>query len=689
MLKTPMIGMKDQSDPIFYLTEQAEKGRLLILVDDLTQSADKIDLSLLNTIEADVVVASQYPIEGYGIIDVTKRENMLTTADCRKLFLQERYPDNSSEKISKEEIISLDRILNEKTAYHYFVIKRLGAIARENGLSVNELEMKLDKEGFRIFDTQDNHLNDEISKLFQINKLPGQQKKILSVICYFPELLLGLSQWAKWLKEAYNMTREECHKQLTKLADNFWLIKENDLIRVHLVVAVAIQDEIPADNLVKIKLVQYVYYKANKFEIDDRIDWHILAIELFKISLKLLRIQDAKVSHIQQELLLYGLQNYWLYFLEESLCFLNDIDKQYNMNCTIHAYILSNMGDIESRIGMIDTAQTHYKEAVRLYRQKNRNLDLAHTLKRLGDVKVRQSQFKCAESYYEYADRLYFKEDYPLGRAIIKLVKGNLYSITGEIVSSMKNYKDAEQFFKLKNLDLELANTLKSKGDLEYRIGKEKEAENDFQEAERLFYKVRDNTGLANTLISRGRLEHRFGKSSEALDHYNKAKDLYKLGQDYLGIANALRGIGDVTEDYESANTFYDSALILYEKVKDQLGKANTSKSKGDLAMRMGKSDNAYNCFKQAEELYQQENCNLGRANTLLSMGDRENVLGNYQAAESLYSEAQELYHNEQDSLGLGNIKKSREILEKKQEYKHEANRRFFGLMRKYKKETK
>jgi hypothetical protein len=251
MLKTPMIGMKDQYDPVFYLIEQAGKGKLLILVDDLTQSADKIDLSLLDSIEAVVVVASQYPIAGYSIIDVTKKENMLTTADCRKLFLQERYPDNSSEEISKEEIISLDRILNEKTASHYFVIKRLGAIARENGLSANELEMKLDKDGFRIFDTQENSLNDEISKLFQINKLPDQQKEILSVICYFPELLLGLNQWAKWLKVACNMTREECHKQLTKLTDNFWLIKENDLIRVYSVIAVAIQKEIPADNLVK------------------------------------------------------------------------------------------------------------------------------------------------------------------------------------------------------------------------------------------------------------------------------------------------------------------------------------------------------------------------------------------------------------------------------------------------------
>jgi tetratricopeptide (TPR) repeat protein len=184
-------------------------------------------------------------------------------------------------------------------------------------------------------------------------------------------------------------------------------------------------------------------------------------------------IHDEKISHMQ-ELLLYDLQNYWLYFLEESLSFLDDIDKRYNMNSAIHAYILSNRGDIENRIGMIDAAQTHYKEAVRLYRQRNRNLDLAHTLKRLGDVKVRQSQFKCAESYYENADRLYFKEDYPLGRAIIKLVKGNLYSRTGEIDSSMMNYKDAEQFFRIEKQDLELANTLKSKGDLEYRIGKEK-----------------------------------------------------------------------------------------------------------------------------------------------------------------------------------------------------------------------
>ncbi|MDR0896524.1 MAG: tetratricopeptide repeat protein [Oscillospiraceae bacterium] len=611
MLMTPMDTKPQDADTVQFLIRQAESGRLLILIDDRSQTTQAIDLSPLKPIHATIVLASRKPCPGYTTVDVAEPSNLLSADDCRELYLRERYSMQTRPELSEEETQRLDDILDYRAARHYLVVQRLGAIARDGVMSVSRLEQELDEKGFNLHDADAQQLDEEIHKLYRIEDVDETKQRLLSAISAFPALALPQAQWGEWLCKYVELEPMECIIQLTALKNGTWLIAEGDLLKMHLIVAQSVAGQKPPALGLVLAMVGEVYYKAQQLRRDDRYHWHTLALSLFYTATELLRINDDTLCRLQKQLINH-MYNYWQYYSVESLQLLREISKNHQ---DIDANTLHGMGDLEITLGQIEAAQEHYAQAEQLYRQEQNNLGLANTLLSMGDLESRLGQIEAAQKHYAQAEQLYRQEQVNLG----------------------------------------LANTLKSMGDLENRLEQIEAAQQHFAQAEQLFRQEQDNLGLANTLHRIGVMERKLEQIEAAQQHFAQAEQLYLQEQDNLGLANTLFSMGDLERrlgQIEAAQRHFAQAEQFYRQEQDNLGLANTLHRMGVMESSLEQIEAAQRHFAQAEHLYRQEQFSLGLANTLRSMGDLEKSINNYIAACMLYETAVKLYQQERDPMG-------------------------------------
>jgi len=245
MLNTPLSGKEQDEVPIQFLIRQAETGKLLILIDDISKRSEAIDLSCFDCVNASIVLASRKPCDGYTLIDVGDKQNILSLGELRELFLRACYQNQPYPELNEAEYDSLHHILEERAARHYLVVQRLGAIAYDYVLLPSELDKLLNENGFELFTNDEQKLDEEICKLYPIEQLTDTQINMLSALCVFSGQSVSLSTWAKWLSSDVNLNEYDCRRELNKLRKLAWLCGTNDVLYLHQIVSEAILRYVP------------------------------------------------------------------------------------------------------------------------------------------------------------------------------------------------------------------------------------------------------------------------------------------------------------------------------------------------------------------------------------------------------------------------------------------------------------
>jgi len=312
MLSTPLIGKPVDEPPVAFLIRRAEAGRLLILIDDISKTSKTIKISDLDSVNATVVVASRKPCRGYKAIDVADESNMISLDECCELYLRVRYLDQEVPVLSESDSITLNRILEKRAAKHYLVAQRLGAIARDGLLSPAKLEQLLEKKGFNLTHAEagdEQHLDEEIEKLYNMTTLTEPQLKLLSAMSAFPALPLPPEMWTEWLHDSMEIEEYECIRQLNDLRNSAWLTGDGENIKLHLIVAKAVEAQVPSSFHLQLAFITMFYKKANQFPnqfgLPDYCNiWRIFAIYLYSKAIELLRINDNDLWEPQKKLIL-------------------------------------------------------------------------------------------------------------------------------------------------------------------------------------------------------------------------------------------------------------------------------------------------------------------------------------------------------------------------------------------------
>ncbi|MCS6929567.1 MAG: TIR domain-containing protein [Saprospiraceae bacterium] len=82
----------------------------------------------------------------------------------------------------------------------------------------------------------------------------------------------------------------------------------------------------------------------------------------------------------------------------------------------IRANTLRSLGDLESRLGLVEQARARYEQALGLYQKEQADLGRANTLRSLGDLEVTNNNPSGAAEKYAEALQLYEREQDPVGQ---------------------------------------------------------------------------------------------------------------------------------------------------------------------------------------------------------------------------------------------------------------------------------
>ncbi len=185
------------------------------------------------------------------------------------------------------------------------------------------------------------------------------------------------------------------------------------------------------------------------------------------------------------------------------------------------ANLLRSLGYLESRLGNVDQARTHYDAALPLFRLERDRLGEANLLRSLGYLESRLGNIDQARTHYDVALPLFRLERDQLGEAYLRQSLGDLERRLGNVDQARTHYDAALPLFRLERDRLGEANLLRSLGYLESRLGNVDQARTHYDAALPLFRLERDRLGEANLLQSLGDLESRFGNMDQARTHYD------------------------------------------------------------------------------------------------------------------------------------------------------------------------
>ncbi|HCC34355.1 MAG TPA: hypothetical protein DEQ02_01470, partial [Ruminococcaceae bacterium] len=208
-----------------YLKNLCEHKKLLILIDEdpeanLTKKQNlerERELAKLHSLRASVVLASRLEcpaFEPYFIGYLPERERI-------ELF-QKHY----KAKLNESDQALLLELFASRAGNNTKIIPRLGSMARTNLWNVRELGENLAEKGFKIeYGMDDKTLQQEIDKLYPLERMTVEELSVLEAFSIFPSIPLEADICAEWLHEDAGLEKHACRRMLGRLSDLTWLEK--------------------------------------------------------------------------------------------------------------------------------------------------------------------------------------------------------------------------------------------------------------------------------------------------------------------------------------------------------------------------------------------------------------------------------------------------------------------------------
>ena len=275
-------GKETSANPIEYLKHLANTSKVLLFIDDVrNQEADKSeiyeeDASFEEIVGSNISIlfASRIMRMDFSLISVKP----LPIESCVDIFLRE-YSANMdddimtaddteccvAEALTAEDKERLVQIIDGRAGRNTLVINRLGALARDYGWTITQLEKELIDRNFNIRQglsesnaeyIDERTLQDELNKLYDYNEIKNAaERSILEGFTLLADVPTDIATCAKWFSRDAEIDEGRCRIALMRLMRRSWLLsaksKQNDAIidnySMHNIVRAAIKAQVEVD----------------------------------------------------------------------------------------------------------------------------------------------------------------------------------------------------------------------------------------------------------------------------------------------------------------------------------------------------------------------------------------------------------------------------------------------------------
>lgn len=275
-------GKETSANPIEYLKHLANTSKVLLFIDDVrNQEADKSEIyeedasfeeivgsnisiifaSRIMRMDFSLISVKPLPIE--SCVDIFLREysaNMdddIMTADDTECCVAEALTADDKEK--------LIQIIDGRAGRNTLVINRLGALTRDYGWTITQLEKELIDRNFNIRQglsesnaeyIDERTLQDELNKLYDYNEIKNAaERSILEGFTLLADVPTDIATCAKWFSRDAEIDEERCRIALMRLMRRSWLLsaksKQNEAIidnySMHNIARAAIKAQVEVD----------------------------------------------------------------------------------------------------------------------------------------------------------------------------------------------------------------------------------------------------------------------------------------------------------------------------------------------------------------------------------------------------------------------------------------------------------
>ena len=275
-------GKETSANPIEYLKHLANTSKVLLFIDDVrNQMPDKgkiyeEDASFEEIVGSNISIlfASRIMRMDFSLISVKP----LPIESCVDIFLRE-YNANIdddvmtaddteccvAEDLTADDKEKLIQIIDGRAGRNTLVINRLGALTRDYGWTITQLEKELIDRNFNIRQglsesnaeyIDERTLQDELNKLYDYNEIKdAAERSILEGFTLLADVPTDITTCAKWFSRDAEIDEDRCRIALMRLMRRSWLLsaksKQNEVIvdnySMHNIVRAAIKAQVEVD----------------------------------------------------------------------------------------------------------------------------------------------------------------------------------------------------------------------------------------------------------------------------------------------------------------------------------------------------------------------------------------------------------------------------------------------------------
>lgn len=343
--------------------------------------------------------------------------------------------------------------------------------------------------------------------------------------------------------------------------------------------------------------------------------WSGLITELIKLFFSSLKKSSANFAQMYAKLKRIRVHTYWIIIiLPLFLSILYPTYSQFQRKADSLTIVVNTTTEDSIRINSLLRLSKHYKnqnfdtammyslEALRIARETNFMIGIAHTYFNIGDIEVSRDSMARAIHYYNKAIATYTELNQEVKIAELYLILGSLHTYQDNLLDALACFQ--------KSLSIAEKSHLKKT--------------------------------QANAYNNLGSVYKSLEKYDEALDCFNNALDIYEeLGEKEkvlylygnLGILHATIG------DKELAETYFKKTLLIARESQDEVVEAFALVSLGDFNMDIKNFEEALNYYSKALEMADAVDLNytgpkaLFYANLFSGIGSAYYYLQNYELA--------------------------------------------------------
>jgi tetratricopeptide (TPR) repeat protein len=306
--------------------------------------------------------------------------------------------------------------------------------------------------------------------------------------------------------------------------------------------------------------------------------------------------------------------------------------------------------------GRLRDAEGHLTRALAIFRELEKEPDIARTLIRIGDVHRRRGDAREALGRFQAALEICRRLQMPRDSALALHYLGNVQHRLGRPDRAWKAYEESLRIKRELGDRLGIAYTLNGQGNLKKETGDYPAALRLYEESLLIKRELGDKPGIAVTVGNIGQVQVLLGDHPAALRSFREALALARELGNKATIGLNLDQIGVVQKrlgNYRAAVARYEEALRYQREAGNRSGIAVTLGNVGVALRHLGDYPGALRCQEEALALHRETGNRRGEAIALGNLGILQKLLGNFSAALDLYESSLAIDREIEDTAGV------------------------------------